>query len=264
MNAMSLMPTVSGGRLLAPAGFANAFRRRAGVTLAKQLGASSSTVLTTKLGIRGSSAATTLPKRPLRWTKWFAFSENTMPSTRYVFSDGTALSITRPSLRNIKHPLSWVELGIEDFEFGTTGMGCEPGAGCVLALVASIAIPRIKFPNSLSFVGPEEGTPALVASIPPAPPPPTVSAWVMPVTQAADSFTEKSDGAGPACIKVAFCGPLTSNTAIRPLAILAMAWSIMVNSPGTLIESSRMAAPPGGTLAVWTPMSGGDIREPSV
>ena len=38
MNAMSLMPTVSGATVPAPAAFANAFRRRAGVTFAEQLG----------------------------------------------------------------------------------------------------------------------------------------------------------------------------------------------------------------------------------
>jgi hypothetical protein len=37
---------------------------------------------------------------------------------------------------------------------------------------------------------------------------------------------------------------------MRPLAILAMAWSIIVNCPGTLAANSRMAAAPGGTLAV--------------
>ena len=71
---MSLMPTVP--LTAATAGLAEAFRIVAAETFVEQLGASSSTVSTTKLGTLRSSTSTTLPTRPLTCTRRLAFSEN--------------------------------------------------------------------------------------------------------------------------------------------------------------------------------------------
>ncbi len=88
-----------------------------------------------------------------------------------------------------------------------------------------------------------------------------VSACVMPDRRGRPEAAES--GAGPGCIRVAFSAPEISKVAINPFAIRAIAWSIMGNCPGILALNSRIAAAPGGTLAVWMLVKGGDVRDPN-
>ena len=85
-----------------------------------------------------------------------------------------------------------------------------------------------------------------------------VSACVIP-----DRRGKPESGAGPGCIKAAFSAPEMAKVAISPFAIRAIAWSIMAKLPGILALNSRIAAAPGGTLAVWMLVKGGDVREPN-